>query len=117
MVTKDVGTESLLKAGSLGQNQLDTFVKERLMIRKEDENRKKLRDPLPKSKALTFVSLYEAYKKEREKSVAIKADRTILQRIITAYDAGRRVDLPQLRVSLCPPCYAVTNGQPRGTTI
>ena len=95
MVTKDLATtqieESLLKASSLGQEKLDTFVKE-----KEDENRKKLRDPLPKNKALTFVSLYEAEKKEREKSAAIKADRTILQRIITAYDAGRRVDLPRI---------------------
>jgi len=84
---------------------MDTLVKKRLMIPKEDENHKKLRDPLPKSKALTFVSLYEAEKKERETSAAIKADRTILQCIITAYDAGRRVDLPQLRVSLCSPCY------------
>jgi len=84
---------------------MDTFVKESLMIPKEDENHEKLRDPLPKSKALAFVSLYEAEKKEREKSAAINADRTILQRIITAYDAGRRVDLPQLRISLCCPCY------------
>ena len=100
MVTKDLATtqieESLLKASSLGLEKLDSFVKERLMVPKEDENRKKLRDPLPKNKALTLVSLYEAEKKEREKSAAIKADRTILQRIITAYDAGRRVDLPQI---------------------
>ena len=82
-----------MKAGSLGQKQLDTFVKERLMIPNEDENCKKLRDPLPKSKAVTFVSPYEAEKKEKEKSAAIETDRMILQRIITAYDAGRRVDL------------------------
>ena len=75
------------------------------MIPNEDENCKKLRDPLPKSKAVTFVSLYEAEKKEREKSAAIETDRMILQRIITAYDAGRRVDLLQLRVSLCFACY------------
>ena len=66
---------------------------------------KKLRDPLPKSKAVTFVSLYEAEKKERETSAAIEADRMILQRIITVYDAGRRVDLLQLRFSLCFACY------------
>ena len=61
MITKDLATtqieESFLKASSLGQEKLDTFVKERLMIPKEDDNRKKLRDPLPKNKALTFVSL------------------------------------------------------------
>ena len=118
MVTKDLATtqieESLLKASSLGQEKLDTFVKERLMVPKEDENRKKLRDPLPKNKALTFVSLYEAEKKEREKSAAIKADRTILQRIITAYDAGRRVDLPRIlshELVSVPLATADTNGQ------
>lgn len=100
MVTKDVATtrieESLLKANSLGQEKLDTFVKERLMAPKEDGNHKKLRDPLPKNKAPTFSSLYEAEKKESEKSAVIKANRSIPQRIITAYDAGRRVDLPQI---------------------
>ncbi|CAH3174764.1 unnamed protein product [Porites lobata] len=120
MVTKDLATtqieESLLKASSLGQKKLDTFVKERLTVPKEDENRKKLRDPLPKNKALTFVSLYEAEKKEREKSAAIKADRTILQRIITAYDAGRRVDLPRIlshELVSVPLAIADTNGQLR----
>ncbi|CAH3018507.1 unnamed protein product [Porites evermanni] len=120
MVTKDLTTtqieESLLNASSLGQKKLDTFVKERLMVPKEDENRKKLRDPLPKNKALTFVSLYEAEKKEREKSAAIKADRTILQRIITAYDAGRRVDLPRIlshELVSVPLAIADTNGQLR----
>ncbi|CAH3185140.1 unnamed protein product [Porites lobata] len=120
MVTKDLATtqieESLLKASSLGQKKLDTFVKERLIFPKEDENRKKLRDPLPKNKALTFVSLYEAEKKEREKSAAIKADRTILQRIITAYDAGRRVDLPRIlshELVSVPLAIADTNGQLR----
>ena len=120
MVTKDLTTtqieESLLNASSLGQKKLDTFVKERLMVPKEDENRKKLRDPLPKNKALTFVSLYEAEKKETEKSAAIKADRTILQRIITAYDAGRRVDLPRIlshELVSVPLAIADTNGQIR----
>ena len=117
MVTKDLTTtqieESLLNASSLGQKKLDTFVKERLMVPKEDENRKKLRDPLPKNKALTFVSLYEAEKKEREKSAAIKADRTILQRIITISGLGSRFYfdtktlhcLTNLRTNNQFPCY------------
>ena len=71
-------------------------MEERLKAPKEDGNHKKLRDPLPKNKAPTFSSLYEAEKKESEKSAAIKADRSILQGIITAYDAGRRVDLPRI---------------------
>ena len=70
-----------------------TFVKERLMMPKEDGYQKKLRDPLPKNKAPTFSSLSEVKKKESEKSATIKTDRNILQRIITAHDAGRNVHL------------------------
>ena len=69
----------------------------------------------PKIKRSHF-SLYEAEKKEREKSAAIKADRTILQRIITAYDAGRRVDLPRIlshELVSVPLAIADTNGQLR----
>ena len=71
-------------------------------------------DPLPKNKTPTFVSLYEAEKKEREKSAAIKANKAILQRIITKYDAGRRVDLPRFlshELVSVPLAIADTNGQ------
>ena len=74
MVTKDLATtqieESLLKASSLGQKKLDTFVKERLMFPKEDENRKKLRDPLPKNKAL-HLFLFMRLKRKEEKSLPL----------------------------------------------
>lgn len=120
IVTKDVTTtqieESLLKANSLGHKELVTFVKERLMEPIEDENPKKLRDPLPKNKAPTFSTLYEAKKKENEKSAVVKADRSILQRIITAYDAGRRVDLPNIlshELMAVPLAIADTNSQLR----
>jgi len=77
MVTKDVAAthieESGLKANDLGLEKLNAFVEERLMAPKEDGNRKKLRDPLPIKKTPTFSSLYEAEKKESEKSAAIKA--------------------------------------------
>lgn len=43
-----------------------------------------------------FSSLYAEEKKESEKSATIKANRSILQRIVTAYDAGRREDLPRI---------------------
>jgi len=73
IVTKDVATtqiqESLLNARSLGQEKLGTFVKERLMSSSECENHKKLRDPLPKTKALTLSSLHEAEKKGSEISL------------------------------------------------
>ena len=111
MITKDVATtrteESLLKANSPGQEKLDTSVKERLMAPKEDGKHKKLRDPLPKKKHK---------KKESEKSALIKADRSILQRIITAYDAGRRVDFPRIlshELMAAPLAISDTNSQPR----
>ncbi|KAL9960047.1 hypothetical protein ACROYT_G033445 [Oculina patagonica] len=86
------------------------------MTPEADGHHKKLRDPLPKNKAPTFSSLYEVQKKESEKSAAIKADRNILQRIITAYDAGRSVDLPRILshdLMAVPLAIADTNGQLR----
>ena len=81
MVTKDVATtrteESLLKANSLGHEELITFVRERLMAPREDGHQRKLRDPLPKNKASTFSTL-EVKKNDTEKSAAIKADRNTL---------------------------------------
>ncbi|KAL9976267.1 hypothetical protein ACROYT_G013549 [Oculina patagonica] len=86
------------------------------MTPEADRHHKKLRDPLPKNKAPTFSSLYEIQKKESEKSAAIKADRNILQRIITAYDAGRSVDLPRILshdLMAVPLAITDTNGQLR----
>ena len=61
MITKDVATtqieESLLKANSLGQEELITFVKERLTGSREDGYHKKLQGPLPKNKATYFQIL------------------------------------------------------------
>ena len=72
------------------------FVRERLIASNGDEPHKKLRDTLHKNKPLTFSSLRVAAEKGNEKSANIKIDRSILQRIITAYDSGRRVDLRQI---------------------
>ena len=101
IIPKDVATtsieESLLKANSLGQERQVTFLKEGLMMPKDDGHRKKLGDPLPKIyKAPRFSSFCEVKKKESEKSATIKADRNIFQRNITAYDAGRSVDLARI---------------------
>ena len=93
-----------------------TFVKETLMAPEENGNHKKLMDSLPKNRVPTFSSLFEAEKKENEKSAAIKADRSILQRIITSYDAGRKVDLPRTlshELSTVPFAIADSNGQLR----
>ena len=84
---------------------MNTFVKERFIKHDGDEGHIKLHDALKKTKPLTFSSLYEVAKenKVKDKAVTIKADRSILQRIITAYGAGRTVDLHSiLRHELMP---------------
>ncbi|KAG1671309.1 hypothetical protein GQR58_016479 [Nymphon striatum] len=93
IATKDVTTstiqDSLLNAGRLGQDKLEVFVKERLI-----NSTVPLRDTLSKSKALTFSSLYNVKEStQKAKDATLKADRNILQRLITAYQAGRKVDL------------------------
>lgn len=65
------------------------------MTPREYGHHKKFQEPLPKNKFLSFSTLYEVKKNCTEKCAAIKADRNTLQRVITAYDASRRVDLPQ----------------------
>ena len=96
IATKDLATiyiqQSLLNAKEMGQVQLMTFVKERFIISEDGHSTKQLRDPLHKDNTLTFSSLYEA-KKDRGKYTIMKADRSIQQRLITAYQAGRSVNL------------------------
>ena len=54
--------------------------------------------PIRRNNAGTFATLYEVkyLTKEKEKEVILKADRSVLQRLITAYEAGRPVDLPKV---------------------
>ena len=58
VVTKDMATtrieESLLNANSLGQEELITFVKERLRAPREDGHHQKFWDPLPKNRLPHF---------------------------------------------------------------
>ena len=55
-----------------------------------------IHETLHKSKAKTFASLYEVAKdaKDKDKRTILKADRNVLQRLVTAYEIGRPVDLP-----------------------
>jgi len=92
-----------------------TFVKERLIISEDGHSTRKLRDPLHKANALTFSSLYEA-KKDRGKDTIMKADRSIHQRLITAYQAGRSVNLHTIlnhELMPVPVSIAYTNGSLR----
>ena len=54
--------------------------------------------------------------REREKDIILKADRTVLQRLITAYGAGRSVDMQmvmQHELVTVPIALAEMNGQLR----
>ena len=99
IATKDLATEaiqnSLLCAQQLGQEEVDTFVEKRMIV-PEHGNKPAvpIHASLHKSSAKTFASLYEVAKDTKDKNqiTILKADRNVLQRIITAYEAGRPVD-------------------------
>ena len=100
LVTKDLATEailnSLLCAKELGQEEVNTFVEERMIVPEQgDKPDVPIHASLHRSKAKTFASLYEVVKdtNDKNKRNILKADRNVLQRIVTAYEAGRPVDL------------------------
>ena len=96
IATKDLVTdeikEALIDAYKLGQSQLKDFVKERLV---EDPPKTKFRDPIRKNNPLTFSSLYEVKKSgsASDKHKVMNADRSLLYRLVKAYEAGRKVDM------------------------
>ncbi|KAG1683971.1 hypothetical protein GQR58_009569 [Nymphon striatum] len=96
IVTKDVATseiqDSLLNAEVYGRLQVNNFVAKRFVEKSEG-----LRAPIHKTKALTFASLYEKKKNAAQgKTAALKSDRQIFQRLITAFQAGRPVNLDRI---------------------
>ena len=97
IATKDLATDqiqdSLLNAEKLGQEQLNNFVGGRLIKCEGMQTEIKFHDLLKKVKLATFASLYLTQKETRTKEKVIKADRNILQRLITAYVSGRQVNL------------------------
>ena len=102
LATKDIATEgiqtSLLFARQLGQEKLNKFVDERLIVPEQSEKPEiPIHAPLTlhRSNAKTFASLYEVvkYTKDKDKQTIMKADRNVLRRLVTAYEAGRPVDL------------------------
>ena len=83
-------TDNLLNAKQSGQEQLNTFVEEWLLP--TDHRKLKFRDPITKSKALTFSSLYDVPNRPHlGMEQVLKEDRSILQRLIIAYEARRNV--------------------------
>lgn len=97
IVTKDMATESiqasLICAENLGKEQLSTFIKDRLTKPAEGLQRKSIKEPIQKNKPPTFSSLYVVDIPINGKQTTMKVDRNILQRLITAYRAGRPVNL------------------------
>ena len=101
LVTKDLATEeiqnSLLCAKELGQEQVNTFVADRMIVPEEGNKPDvTIHASLHRNNAKTFASLYDVVKdsKAKETKFIFKADRNVLQRLVTAYEAGRPVDLP-----------------------
>ena len=86
----------------------------------DQPNKVKFHDTLTKNKPPTFSDLYSVQRKVTTSKVqTLKADRDIMQRLITAYDAGRKVDLHEIlkhELMPVPIALAETDGTLRGGT-
>jgi hypothetical protein len=96
IATKDLATdqiqESLLNAAELGKEQVDKFERQASI---RDGPAVSFHSAVRRNNAPTFDTLYEVVKdsKDKDKTTVLKADRSILQRLVIAYEAGRQVDL------------------------
>ena len=70
-----------------------SFFEKRICLAPDNDQHVDLKAPIHKNKALTFASLYTVVQDVKGKQSTIKMDRNILQRLITAYRAGREVNL------------------------
>ena len=100
LVTKDLATyviqESLLRAKVLGRQEVKKFVQDRLIVAEQcDKPDVSIYEPVRKDNAPTFATLYQVVKhtKDRDQKTVMKADRNVLRRLITSYEAGRSVYL------------------------
>ena len=100
VATKDLATpeieQSLVQARSLGQAQLERFVEQRLLSSEREENvEENFRDPICNNTPPTFANLYDikGAAASSEKRMILHADRNILCRLLTAYEARREVNL------------------------
>ncbi|KAK5890826.1 hypothetical protein CesoFtcFv8_014309 [Champsocephalus esox] len=112
VVTPEI-QEFLLGAEHLGQAHMKVFVDKRLCEHPASDQHLGLKSPIRKNKAKTFASLYEVVQLSKNKQNTITVDRQILQRLVTAYRAGRKVDLEnvlQHELMPIPPSLAATNG-------
>ena len=100
VTTKDLASSdiesSLLDAEKLAQEQFELFVKQRIIKPIDGKQRIDLTVPLARNKVLTFASLYTVSTDVGWKPATIKADKNILQRLVTAYRSGRPVNLDKI---------------------
>ena len=75
---------------------MKVFVDKRLCEPPDSDHHLNLKAPSQNNKAQTFPSLYEVVQPSKGKQNSIKVDRNILQRLITAYWAGREVNLENM---------------------
>jgi hypothetical protein len=117
VANKDLATdaikESLLNAYQLGQAQLEGFVKQCILTGDNNENvpvGNKFCDGINKNNAPTFGTLYEVVKQRKsDKEIILKADRSVLHRLVTAYEAGREVNMEEImKHELMPVPVAIT---------
>ena len=101
---KDLATEviqeSLLRAKVLGQQDVKKFVQDRLIVSEQcDKPDVSIYEPVRKYNARTkpqhLPLCIEVVKhtKDIDQKTVMKADRNVLRRLITSYEAGRSVDL------------------------
>ena len=104
IATKDIATddiqESLLNAEKRGEIIMRGFV-HRIIQGTGNILAEEFYKNIEKNKVKTFDSLYSrnVTSKDKEKNYVIKTDRKSLVRIITAYNLGRQVDLPDILCS------------------
>ena len=122
ILNKDVVTseikESLLNAEELRQAQMKVFVDKRLCEPPDSDQHLDLKSPIQKNNAKTFASLYEVVQPSKGKHNLIKVNRNILQRLITAYRAGREVNIENIiqpEFMTVPLSLATTSGSLHST--
>ena len=100
MINNDLVTvsieESLLGAECLGKKKLIEFVEKSISLAADNDLHVDLKVPIRKNKAVTFASLYTVVQDVKGKRSTIKMNRNSLQRLITAYMAGREVNVDNI---------------------
>ena len=107
--------DSPLQAEIKGQAQLTQFVSKQLLMRQQESQQavQQFYVPIKRNSPATFKSL-PTKSKEQGKDTILKADRTVLRNLITAYGAGRTVDMQMvMQHELLPVLIALVemNGQ------